>query len=312
MQLNSEHWTAVKNTSLGGSSVSARKSFDKQNEQSGHISADVSSHGIPVGISASPQFSQKQKGDSKWLLNKAAVTKSKTDAHIPEETPSFADLLSSTLIVKTQGLISAPIDKWAEAAEVDSKHDDLKAKSSHTPTSSLSPTFASHNNPKLNDLSYVSEDDDEDDDNESEGDWEQVHSPSNAIVLVVNADGSFGPSLKSDVVQAARKEKEKLELEQNQHQPQHKPVGKRGGSRSQSPVGSESGKILEEGPKKDRGQNSVSKQHQHKNLAQASGAVVMSNYAKKAFTSTVNVPYVTRASRLHLAADKIVIKVLQG
>jgi hypothetical protein len=269
-------------------------------------------------VASSPQAHQK-KSDSKWLLSKGNLAKGKLDASIIEETPSFSDLLQSTLVVKTQGLISSPIDKWAAAAEVENKPDDAKAHSSHsshTPTSSSALSTVTPYNPlkpselSHTDLAYVSEEDEEDDD--MDGDWEEIHSHADSIVLVINADGSFGPSLKSDVIQAAKKAKEKLELEQKEQKAQ----GKTRSSHGQSPMGSESGKHSDDGygSKKERGQNAgslVLKKQQHNN-AQAAGSVIMSNYAKKALNSTTNVPYVTRASRLHLAADKIVIKVLQG
>jgi hypothetical protein len=140
------------------------------------------------------------------------------------------------------------------------------------------------NSSSRKDLSFVveeNEEDYEDEEDDIDGSWEEFKAQASSIVLVNNSDGSMGPSLKSEVEKEARARAKKAEADKDKD--------------------------------KDKQNAGAFVAKQSKAAASAAtAAVVMSNYAKKALSSTTNVPYVTRASRLHLAGDKMVIKILQG
>ena len=190
---------------------------------------------------------------------------------------------TSPLSVSTQGMNSphgsSSSDLWAAMAEVavavGEKSKEGEVSKVHVGKSSnlKIPDTAK------TDLAYVSEEDDDYDEDELEEHWGKT----DAIMLVVNNDGNMRPSLKKDVQE-----------EQNSKTEEHKGHTSVGG-------------------KKNSGPSAVAlKPHHEKGLAHTASSVPMSEYAKKALGAIGAVSYLTRAGRLHLAADKLALKLLQG
>ena len=193
---------------------------------------------------------------------------------------SFPKALSSSLSVSSQGSNSPPhVDAWAAMAEAaNGKFREGDASKTHSGKVGMlrSPDAAK------TDLAYVSEEDDDYDEDELEENWGKTES----IVLVVNTDGTMRPSLKKDAPE------------------EQKPKGKADEHKGHSSAG---------GKSKDSHSSAVMlKPHHEKGLIHTASAVPMTEYAKKALSVIGAVSYITRASRLHSAADKLAIKLLQG
>ena len=276
LQQNSESWKSVKNTALlGGTAAIAAKM----------TLGDLSTSGA-YPSPGTPGSQHRGKMDKAIAMSSLAPKVGETGANKGNSGLSFSDLLSPSSaappVVESHGVpLPSPApspDKWTALAESAAKKptevEPVKTSSRKVP----------HTGTDLADVSEEEEEDDDDD--ELEENWKQG---ADSVVLVLNAEGNLGPGLKSEVAAAAKKAKELAEQEQKIKNEEAKKAG----------------------PHKSTG-SMVLKQQHDKNQAQSANAIPMSNYAKKALSSTAIVSYLTRASRLHLSADKIVIKVLQG